>query len=172
MSDVESSPAEALSPELSDEIDNNDDAMSDASDLESQLSEVDEDQFADFDPNAIALAEREAIPIDETTLKLVGVHKRKRADGAALDEDGQRQKKKKEARREKPKRSRKRRDGSEPFSGGEEIEGKRVRKPRPEKERAAGAGERRPKRPEEVDEDTLTPEERELGKSAWACAEE
>src|ERR1700760_1150495 len=98
-------------------------------DLESLLSEVDEAQFEDFDPSAVALADHSAIPIDESNVRLLGVHKRKRGEG---ETEEARRKKRREGKREKPKRSRKRRDGSEPFSGGEELDGKRSRKPRAE----------------------------------------
>lgn len=80
------------------------------SDDESVLSEVDEAQFEDFDPDNVAIEERPALAIDEENLKLIGRHKRKR-DG----EDGERPKRK-EGRRKK------RRDDEE--VGGEEAEGK------------------------------------------------
>jgi transcription factor SPN1 len=123
---------------------------SDDDDLESLLSEVDEAQFEDFDP--AALVDR-PLPVDETSVRLLGVHKRKRGDGAGGELDEARKRKKREGRREKVKRSRKRRDGSEPFSGGEEIDGKRKTKAR-----AEPSGERRRAVPE-VDEESLTPEE-------------
>lgn len=129
---------------------------SDNDDLDSLLSEVDEAQFDDFDPAAVDLADRAAIPIDESGLKLIGVHKRKRVAGDADDEG--RKKKKKEGRREKPKRSRQRREGSDPFSGGEQQSGKRIRKPKAIEE-DGDAAPRAPRRTE-VDESLLTPEER------------
>jgi transcription factor SPN1 len=163
MSDTAESPIDSGDNQNSDvvveDVDRADDAAdSDDDDLESLLSEVDEAQFDDFDPTAVDLADRAAIPIDETGLKAVGVHKRKRTEGAADDEA--RKKKKKEGRREKPKRARKRRDGSEPFSGGEELAGKRVRKPKALEEDKEPS-QRAPRRAE-VDESTLSPEEREL----------
>ena len=72
--------------------------------------------------SAVALADRSAVPVDESNVRLLGVHKRKRGEGEV---DDARRKKKREGRREKPKRSRRRREGSEPFSGGEELDGKR-----------------------------------------------
>jgi transcription factor SPN1 len=137
-------------PEIEDQDPGAEAPASDDDDLESQLSEVDEAQFEDFDPDA--LADRPAIAIDESNVKLLGVHKRKRGEGA--DEEGRR-KKKREGRREKPKRVRRRREGSEPFSGGEEVEGKRRSRARPE------GGERRRVKPV-IDEESLTPEERQL----------
>ena len=129
----------------------------DNSDADSLLSDVDEDQFQDFDPNAISLEDRERIDIDEDNVKLLGVHKRKRAEGEG-DDAGSR-KKKKERRRDKSskKERRKRRDGSEPFSGGEELDGKRRSRKRAD-DGEGGSSQRR--RREEVDDSTLTPEER------------
>jgi transcription factor SPN1 len=169
MSDTAESPLDSGDGQHSDvvaedveRVDN--DNASDDDDLESLLSEVDEAQFDDFDPTAVDLADRAAIPIDESGLKLVGVHKRKRTEGAADDEG--RKKKKREGRREKPKRARKRRDGSEPFSGGEELSGKRSRKPKALEEDKE-PGQRAPRR-EEVDESTLAPEERKC-RTAYVC---
>lgn len=155
MSDSENALSPDLEPVDDNEVEkpvNDDEAAADASDdddLESLLSEVDEAQFDDFDPTTGALADRQAIPVDESNVRLLGVHKRKRGEGG---EDGEvRRKKKREGKREKPTRSRQRRDGSEPFSGGEEIQGKRNRK--------AGEGSGRKKASQQVDEESLTPEE-------------
>ncbi|KAL1862406.1 Transcription factor iws1 [Paecilomyces lecythidis] len=93
---------------------NNDNDAADLSDDESVLSEVDEAQFEDFDPENVAIDDRPALAIDEENLKLIGRHKRKR-DG----EDGERPKRR-EGRRKK------RRDDDE--VGGEEGEGKGRRK--------------------------------------------
>jgi len=119
----------------------------DESDDESLLSEVDEAQFADFDATAVQVA-----PDLETLSKHIKASKRKR-------EEGDVPKKKKEGRREKPKRSRKRADSDEGFSGGEEIEGKRARK---SKGGEGSSRERKRRTPaqEEVNEEHLTPEER------------
>ncbi|KAL1615270.1 Transcription factor iws1 [Neofusicoccum ribis] len=122
----------------------NDDGLSDA---ESVLSDVDEAQFEDFDPNAIAIEDRPAIQVDESNVGLIGVHKRKRADG---DGDGSGKKKKREGRRDKPKKSRKRRgeDGDE-VSGAEGIT----------TERRARRSTKKAE-PLEEDWDSLTPDER------------
>jgi transcription factor SPN1 len=128
---------------------------SDKDDLESILSEVDEAQFDDFDPAAVALGDRSAVPVDGENVRQLGVHKRKRTEGV---ENESAKKKKREGKREKTRRSRHARDGSEPFSGGEEIEGKRSRKSRaePEAKKSKGAA-------AEVDEEeNLSPEEREF----------
>ena len=137
------------------------DADDDLSDADSILSDVDEAQFEDFDPNQITIEERPAIAVDEDNVKLLGRHKRKRdADGA--DGEGKK-KKKREGRRDKPKKSRKKKDSDDEFSGGQEIEGKRVRK---KKAFVEGGG--RKERPKAVrratpeDEGELDPEEREL----------
>ncbi|EKG19633.1 Transcription factor IIS, partial [Macrophomina phaseolina MS6] len=117
-------------------------------DNESVLSDVDEAQFEDFDPNAIAIEDRPAIAVDESNVGLIGVHKRKRADGEG--EGGKR--KKREGRRDKPRKSRKRRGDDDGVSGAEE---------------GAAAGERRSRRskkvaPEQTEEDweNLDPQER------------
>ena len=126
-------------------------ADGDDSDNESILSEVDEAQFEDFDPTAIAIDERPAIAVDETNVGLLGQHKRKRTEGEAAVEG----KKKKKKRRE---RGRRRGDVDEDdFVGGEEIEGKRRRRAGDGAERRERA-KARPRTPER-DED-LTPEER------------
>ncbi|KAJ9213856.1 hypothetical protein DTO166G4_4467 [Paecilomyces variotii] len=102
---------DAEAANIENEEQENDNAAADLlSDDESVLSEVDEAQFEDFDPDNVAIEERPALAIDEENLKLIGRHKRKR-DG----EDGERPKRK-EGRRKK------RRDDEE--VGGEEAEGK------------------------------------------------
>ena len=109
------------------------------------LSEVDEAQFEDFDPNAIALDERRVV--DASDLTQLGKHKRKRAEG-----DGEPKKKRKEGRRDKPKKKR-REDGDEGVDSGELSE----RRSRKHKE----AGERRKRRtPSPENDEHLTPEER------------
>lgn len=114
----------------------------DDSDDESLLSEVDEAQFADFDPAAVQVA-----PDFDTLNKTGKIKKRQRTDG----EEGP--KKKKERTREKVKKNRRRRDSDEGFSGGEEIEGKRARK-------KGAEGERKKPVRVEINEDDLSPEER------------
>ena len=95
----------------------------DFSDDDSELSDVDEAQFEDFDPNQIQVEERPTIAVDEDNIQLIGRHKRKRDEG-----DGERRKKKKEGKREKPRKSRKKKDSDDDFSGAEQVEGKRARK--------------------------------------------
>ena len=134
--------------------------MDNLSDNESVLSDVDEAQFEDFDPNQVTIEERPAIAVDEDTVKLLGRHKRKR-DGEVDGEGGR--KKKKEGKREKVKKARKRKNSDDDdFSGGQELEGKRIRKrkafteeggkPRKEKPRA--------RKPSPENEEELNPEER------------
>lgn len=125
--------------------DNDDDPDSDA------LSEVDEAQFEDFDPNAIAIEERPRV-VDASGIALLGKHKRKREDGDAAAPP----KKKKEGRREKPKRSKKNADAEDDFEGGEELDGKRSRKSKAPGEKVV----RRRKSPSPDDDVNLTPEER------------
>ena len=140
---------------------------SDLSDNESILSDVDEAQFEDFDPNAITIDERPAIAVDEDNVRLLGRHKRKRADGEV---DGE-SKKKKEKRREKVKKSRKRRedDSDMDFEGGAEVEGKRRRKKQGGSSKEGRDGEalrkeraQERRRQELEDEERMDPEEREL----------
>lgn len=122
----------------------------DLSDLESELSEVDERQFADFNVEDIAIEDRPAIAVDETTVGQLGRHKRKRVEG----EDGE-ARKRKEKRREKPKKNRRRREDTEEFEGGQTIDGKRTRKPKRD-----GETNRRQALQEEEDDESLTPDER------------
>ncbi|KAJ9635651.1 uncharacterized protein PV06_08816 [Exophiala oligosperma] len=117
------------------------------SDDESLLSEVDEAQFADFDPTAVQVA-----PDFDTLNRTLKVKKRKRAEG---EEDAP--KKKKERTREKARTNHKKPDSDDGFSGGEQIEGKR-RGGR--KAGGGGDGERRPRPRVEIDEESLSPEER------------
>lgn len=86
------------------------------SDDESILSEVDEAQFEDFDPEQVDVEDRPQLAIDEENLKLVGRHKRKRTEEGG---DGERaSRRKKEGRREKKSRRMK-----ELEEGGEDGEG-------------------------------------------------
>ncbi|KAH0348255.1 transcription factor iws-1, partial [Aureobasidium melanogenum] len=126
-------------PGAADNDDN--DADSDA------LSDVDEAQFQDFDPNAIAIEERPRV-VDASGVALLGKHKRKRDDA-----DGEGKKKRKEGRREKPKRSKRTGEEGQDFDGDEEGEGRR--------RKSKGPGEKRKKRtPSPEDDSNLTPEER------------
>jgi transcription factor SPN1 len=84
----------------------------DDDDDESLLSEVDEAQFADFDPSAVQVAP------DYDSLKTIKASRRQRAPG---EEAPQRSK---EGRREKVKKNKRRQaDSDDGFSGGEEIDG-------------------------------------------------
>lgn len=118
------------------------------SDDDSVLSDIDEDQFKDFNPDSVAVDDRPSLAIDKENLKLVGRHKRRREEGV----DGESKKKKKEGRREK--KSRKKKDSDDGFSGGEEIDGKRNR-------RRQDGGERKErksrKQVEEENEESLDP---------------
>ncbi|KAI9831225.1 MAG: hypothetical protein M1819_005153 [Sarea resinae] len=127
------------------------------SDNESVLSEVDEAQFEDFDPANIAIEDRAPVAVDDSNIGLIGVHKikRKRDEDAAVDREGGK-KKRKEARREKPKKGRKRAE-SDNFSGGEELEGRRIRKKKDSGERKERA---KPRRATPENEDAYSPEER------------
>ncbi|KAF2640494.1 hypothetical protein P280DRAFT_451237 [Massarina eburnea CBS 473.64] len=116
------------------------------SDNESVLSELDDDQFDTFDPNNIAIEERPAQFIDDTNVNLIGVHKRKRAEG-----EGDQPKKKKK----KQEKSRRKKNKDDEVSAGDEAapsaRGKRTKKARETKARAS---------PEVEPEENLTPEER------------
>lgn len=129
----------------------------DLSDNDSILSDVDEAQFEDFDPANVAI-DRPALLVHEGNLKLIGRHKRKR-DGEQGDEGGKR--KKREGKREKPRRSGKRNDDDDDFSGGQEVEGKRIRKKKAGTE--GGSSGRRDKirgrKATPENEESLTPEE-------------
>jgi transcription factor SPN1 len=126
-----------------DRLSDDEDKLNDSDD-ESLLSEVDEAQFADFDPSAVQVA-----PDFETLNRAGKIKKRQRPEG----EEGP--KKTKERTRERVKRNRRRRDSDEGFSGGEEIEGKRARKGK-----SGGDGEKKKVVRVEINEDDLSPEER------------
>ena len=134
-------------------------AMDDISDNESILSEVDEAQFEDFDPNQIAIEERPAIAVDEDNVKLLGRHKRKR-DGEVDGEGGKR--KKREGKREKPKKIRRKQDSDDDFSGGQEMEGKRIRKKKAFTEGGEKVRREKPKARKATpeNEEAMDPEER------------
>jgi transcription factor SPN1 len=105
------------------------------SDDESILSEVDEAQFEDFNPENVDVEDRPQLAIDEENLKLIGRHKRKRTD------DGEGRSRRKEGRREKKSRRAQHEDEGE--------DGSR-RKERKKKEASP-----------DTDEETLDPETRE-----------
>lgn len=138
-------------PQLDTETHEDDDEAAPVSEKEDDgdsdaLSEVDEAQFEDFDPNAIAIDERRVV--DASDVAMLGKHKRKRDEG---EEGGK--KKRKEGRREKPKK--KRRDSDEGFDYGQQVDGPRRRK-------GGDGGEKKKRRSPSPDNDAfLTPEERE-----------
>ncbi|KAF2427157.1 transcription factor iws1 [Tothia fuscella] len=142
------------------EIDKDSPPSDDISDNESILSDVDEAQFDDFDPTAIAVDDRQQVAVDDSNVGLLGVHKRKRTE--AEIEESRKKKKRRDRAKEKgrTKPSRKTRDGSEPFSGGEELDGKRSRKRKGEGGDGEKSGSRAKKVDDEVDESLLTPDER------------
>ncbi|KAF2443856.1 hypothetical protein P171DRAFT_415635 [Karstenula rhodostoma CBS 690.94] len=111
------------------------------SDNESVLSELDDQQFEEFDEGNIAIEERPAQVIDGENMNLIGVHKRKRAEG-----EGDAPKKKKK-RADKPRRKKNRDDE---VSGGDEASGARKARSR-KKGRAADVDE---------NDENLTPEQR------------
>lgn len=121
---------------------------------ESELEDLDEGQFEDFDPTALNIPDK-PIPVDADNVGLLGKHKRKRTE----EEENERKKKKKEGRREKPKRQRKNRDDDDNFEGGVEVDGKRARKSKAGADGRPPKPARRARTPE--DEESLTPDERE-----------
>jgi len=128
-----------------DEMPDPDDVQEDAlSDNESVLSELDDQQFEDFDAANIAIEERPQV-IDNENVNLIGVHKRKRTEG-----EGDQPKKKKK-RADKPRRKKNRDDE---VSGGDDITTSRKGRTRKK-----AAGKIRGASPDEPEEN-LTPEER------------
>ncbi|ESZ93078.1 putative Transcription factor IWS1 [Sclerotinia borealis F-4128] len=135
------------------DMDDVDNAVAGAdSDNESDLSDVDEANFDDFDASKVALDERPMVGIDEEVAKTLKASKRKRAEGEG--------KKPKEGKRDKKKRPR--RDSDEDPDG-MEIDGKRVRKPKRvegERKERDRTKERRKPTPEPENDENLTPDER------------
>lgn len=89
---------------------------------DSELSEVDEAEFADFDPTTVQLDDGPAMEIDEDAARTLKASKRKReGDGTKKPKEGKREKSKKK-RRERPTV-----EGDDYDSGadGEILEGKR-----------------------------------------------
>lgn len=120
------------------------------SDRESEvLSEVDENQFEDYDPETANIEDR-PVDIDEDVARTLKASKRKRADGETV-------KRPREGRREK-----KRRDRDDDAAGGDDGGDDGGRKPR--RRGHGGTSERAAKSqdqsPEPQDEESLTPEER------------
>ncbi len=131
------------------------------SDDESELEELDETQFQDFDPSALQIPEK-PVAVDESNVGQLGVHKRKRTE----EEERERKKKKKQAKRDKAPRRKKKKDrdaDDDDFEGGVEIDGKRQRKSKLSADGRPVKSARRPRSPvAEENEDSLSPEEREL----------
>lgn len=125
----------------------------DLSDNVSELSDVDEAEFEDFDPANIAIEDRPAIAVDESNVGQIGKHKRKRA---ADEEGGSRRKR--EGRREKPKRLRKRRDGDDDVDVGDLGEPRERKKGRSRKATPVS------------DDENLSPEEREFAEESGGAA--
>ncbi|KAK7428080.1 Transcription factor iws1 [Neonectria magnoliae] len=128
---------------------NEDAAAADDSDKESEmLSEVDEDQFEDYDPETANIEDR-PVDIDEDIARTLKATKRKRAEGEVV-------KKPREGRREKKRRDR---DDDVAMDDGADEGGKQARRSRRQSE-----GERRPRAkaatPEPENEDHLSPEEK------------
>ncbi|KAF2261627.1 hypothetical protein CC78DRAFT_583432 [Lojkania enalia] len=115
------------------------------SDDESVLSEMDDEQFEDFDAANIAIEERPAQDLDDTNLNLIGVHRKRRAEG-----EGEAPKKKKK-KAEKPRRKKAR---DEEASGGDEEGGSRRSGRKRKEARVRGTT------PDEENDENLTPEER------------
>lgn len=139
-------------PDLDMDDEDNAQNAGDQSDNESELSEVDEDEFADFDPTTVALEEnRQPISIDEDIARSLKAGKRKKTDDGKKPKEGAKRDKKKRARRD---------DDEDP--DGELMEGKRSKKSKT----VSGDGERRKDRPVErrqpspENEANLTPQER------------
>lgn len=129
--------AKEVTEDIDDELHVSDDDEVDddkLSDDESILSEVDEAQFDNFDPENVDLEDRPQLAIDEDNLKLIGRHKRKRT------EDGESRPRRKEGRREK--KSRRADEGGDEGSSAR----RRERKQREDKP--------------DTDEETLDPETR------------
>ncbi|KHJ31646.1 putative transcriptional elongation factor iws1 [Erysiphe necator] len=122
------------------------------SDNESELSEVDEAEFAEFDPTTVALDDRPLVDIDEDVARSLKASKRKRTDAIA--------RKPKDARRGRKKRLRRENDDD---PDGIVLNGERIRKSKSGKyNRELQSGdrnkERRPLSPE--NEENLTPDEK------------
>ncbi|TQS39463.1 hypothetical protein Golomagni_00010 [Golovinomyces magnicellulatus] len=127
------------------------DLESGLSDNESELSEVDEAEFAEFDPTTVALDERPRVDIDEDVARTLKASKRKRSDAIA--------KKPKTAKRERKKRLRR--------SNDEDPDGQVINEKRSRKLKSKNHGEfqdtertKEQRIPSPEHEENLTPEER------------
>ena len=146
-------------PETTATMRDQEDEVASDHDNDSELEELDEKEFEDFDPSAVNL--NIPVPVDADNVGMIGVHKRKRTEE---EERERKSKRKKEGRREKPKKAKRVRAGGDDeeddFEGGPELDGKRQRRSKP----LGPDGKpikmaRRPRTPE--NEDDLSPEERE-----------
>ncbi|KAK9442169.1 transcription factor IWS1 [Metarhizium brunneum] len=111
------------------------------------LSEIDENEFEDYDPETANIEDR-PVDIDEDIARTLKATKRKRVAGDAP-------KKPREGRREKKRRDR---DDDVAMEDGSEVDGKA-----PRRARRTGEGERRrtkPDTPQPENEEELSPEER------------
>lgn len=132
------------------EAGNDDEEPEPNNDADSDLDELDESQFDNFDPESAQVnVPDQPVAVDDSNVAQLGVHKRKRVEG----EDGERKKKKKEGRREKAKKVRAGGDDEDNFEGGPEIEGSRRKK-------GGAATKRAPRARSPENEDNLSPEER------------
>lgn len=114
------------------------------SDNESVLSDADDAYLEEFDVGAIAIEERPAQMIDDSNIGLIGVHKRKRAEG----EDAPKKRKK------KLDKTRRKKNKDDEVSGGDDLSGRRSSR------RSKKGGPVRGASPEEEPDENLTPEER------------
>ncbi|KAI7191181.1 hypothetical protein KC363_g4005 [Hortaea werneckii] len=122
---------------------------------ESELDELDEGEFEDFDPDALNIPDK-PVAVDSDNVGLLGVHKRKRTE----EEERERKKKKKEGRREKKSKRVKAGGDEDEVDEGDIIEGKRGRKGKSSGGGGGGEKKARARRSPSVDEENMTPEER------------
>lgn len=141
--------------------DNDDEEQQPNNDADSDLDELDEAQFDNFDPESANInVPEQPVAVDDSNVGQLGVHKRKRVEG----EDGERKKKKKEGRREKAKKVRAGGDDEDNFEGGPEMEGSRRKK-------ASTAAKKTSRARTPENEDNLSPEEREFGLDEKSCVQ-
>ncbi|KAI7481029.1 hypothetical protein KC351_g6630 [Hortaea werneckii] len=123
---------------------------------ESELDELDEGEFEDFDPDALNIPDK-PVAVDSDNVGLLGVHKRKRTEE---EERERKKKKKKEGRREKKSKRVKAGGDEDEVDEGDIIEGKRGRKGKSSGGGGGGEKKARARRSPSVDEENMTPEER------------
>lgn len=143
MSDLDSPVSSPAAKEFHDDATADSDRDSDA------LSEIDENQFEDYDPETANIEDR-PVDIDEDIARTLKATKRKRTEGEVA-------KKPREGRREK----RRDRDDDTQMQDGSEGDGEKKQQRR---SRRAAEGERRPRAkaasPAPENEENLTPEEK------------